>query len=162
MRVLTKSKTFNLLRFNNLGNHFCKLTTTRHKTLCIIFIIVFLKITALATYINPKELPSDTMQRKCAINLYKNIKCPVCNGQSIADSGAPMAANMRLWIKAQIQLGRPKEEIIAELEEIYGPDIHLNSLNIIFIYLPFLAIFILILLLWYQRRKKLRECFKSI
>ena len=118
-----------------------------------IVICVCFNMVVFSNYINPGDLPQNPQQRKCAISLYESIKCPVCNGQSIADSGADMATHMRLWIKAQLILGRTKQEIITDLEKMYGNDIHLSSHGVIFILLPFMVLLIFIVMLVWRRRR---------
>lgn len=57
-----------------------------------------------------------------ARGLAETIKCPTCQGQSIADSNAPAAKNLRAEIVRQIEAGRTDEEIRDQIAGIYGEE----------------------------------------
>lgn len=48
------------------------------------------------------------------------LRCVVCQNQTIAESNAPLAADMRREIRAQLQAGRSDEEVLAFFEQRYG------------------------------------------
>lgn len=52
--------------------------------------------------------------------IYKNLRCLVCQGQSIADSNSDFASTIKLVIKDQIEEGKTKEEIYNFLISKYG------------------------------------------
>jgi cytochrome c-type biogenesis protein CcmH len=52
--------------------------------------------------------------------LMLSVRCLVCQGQSIADSDAEMAADMRSMIRKRIAAGEQPEAIRAWLIERYG------------------------------------------
>ena len=71
-----------------------------------------------APYANT-QLP-DPKQEKAANDLMLSVRCLVCEGQSIADSNAEMAADMRSMIRKRIAAGEKPEDIRAWLIERYG------------------------------------------
>lgn len=71
-----------------------------------------------APYAN-KQLP-DPAQEKAAQALMLSVRCLVCQGQSIADSDADMASDMRAMIRKRIAAGEKPEVIRAWLIERYG------------------------------------------
>jgi cytochrome c-type biogenesis protein CcmH len=71
-----------------------------------------------APYANT-QLP-DPKQEKAANDLMLSVRCLVCEGQSIADSNAEMAADMRAMIRKRIAAGEQPEAIRAWLIERYG------------------------------------------
>lgn len=71
-----------------------------------------------APYAN-KQLP-DAAQEKAAQALMLSVRCLVCQGQSIADSDADMASDMRAMIRRRIAAGEKPEDIRAWLIERYG------------------------------------------
>jgi len=75
----------------------------------IISIIFFLFVASniLAASINKNEL-------------FKNIRCLVCQGQSIADSNSDFARTVKLVINDQIKDGKTEKEIYKFLVEKYG------------------------------------------
>ena len=71
-----------------------------------------------APYANA-QLP-DPSQEKAAQALMLSVRCLVCQGQSIADSDADMASDMRSMIRKRIAAGEKPEDIRAWLIERYG------------------------------------------
>jgi cytochrome c-type biogenesis protein CcmH len=71
-----------------------------------------------APYANT-QLP-DAKQESAAHDLMISVRCLVCQGQSIADSDADMAADMRSMIRRRIAAGEKPEAIRAWLIERYG------------------------------------------
>ncbi|MFN7094338.1 MAG: cytochrome c-type biogenesis protein CcmH, partial [Burkholderiales bacterium] len=76
--------------------------------------------------------------------LYHQLRCVVCNGQSLADSNAPLAEQMRKFIKEQIKQGKSNAEIIDYLIQRYGESIYMqppfNKHTLLLWIGPFLAI----------------------
>ena len=52
-------------------------------------------------------------------SLAKNFGCPVCDGQSVAESETVVARNIRQQIARRVDEGRSDETIIAELEAAF-------------------------------------------
>lgn len=52
--------------------------------------------------------------------LMQELRCLVCQGQSIADSDAPMAGDMRSQVRERIAAGQSPESIRTWLVERYG------------------------------------------
>ena len=71
-----------------------------------------------AEYAN-RQLP-DPRQEAEAKALMETVRCLVCQGQSIADSDADMAGDMRALIRRRIAAGESPEEIRAWLVSRYG------------------------------------------
>ena len=65
------------------------------------------------------QLP-DPRQERQAKALMETVRCLVCQGQSIADSDAEMAGDMRALIRQRIQAGESPEQIRAWLISRYG------------------------------------------
>ena len=63
---------------------------------------------------------SDPAKEKAAKTLMETIRCLVCQGQSIADSDADMAGDMRALIRQRIDAGERPEAVRAWLVERYG------------------------------------------
>ena len=66
-----------------------------------------------------KQLP-DPRQEAKARALMEELRCLVCQGQSIADSNADMAGDMRSHIRRRIAAGESPEQIRTWLVERYG------------------------------------------
>jgi cytochrome c-type biogenesis protein CcmH len=63
---------------------------------------------------------ADPVQEAAAHDLMESVRCLVCQGQSIADSDAELAADMRALIRKRVAAGERPEAIRAWLIERYG------------------------------------------
>lgn len=70
--------------------------------------------------IDPSEPLDDPEQQAVYENITKEVRCLVCQNQSIADSTAPLAADLRREIKRMIVEGRSEGDIKIFLVERYG------------------------------------------
>jgi len=65
------------------------------------------------------QLP-DPKQEMRAKELMETLRCLVCQGQSIADSDAEMAGNMRAEVRQRIAAGEAPDQIRSWLVQRYG------------------------------------------
>lgn len=64
--------------------------------------------------------PRTTAERARAIS--ESIKCPTCQGQSVADSSAPSARAIRTEVARRIEGGESDDQIRDYIAGIYGED----------------------------------------
>jgi cytochrome c-type biogenesis protein CcmH len=100
--------------------------------------IVF-KILLLALAFQSVELPP--AQEAEAARLMQEIRCVVCEGQSIADSDAALAQDMRLFVRTQFSLGADADSIRIALAQRYGDEVlmrpRMSALTLPLYFLPF-------------------------
>ena len=77
-----------------------------------------------APYAN-EQLP-DPKQEAAAKHLMETLRCLVCQGQSIADSDAELAGDMRSLVRTRIQKGEKPEDIRKWLIQRYGDWVSYN------------------------------------
>lgn len=65
-------------------------------------------------------------QQELARNLWRELRCVVCQGQSVAESRAPLAADMRNLVVTRLQAGDSPEVIRRYLADHYGTQILLK------------------------------------
>ena len=53
-------------------------------------------------------------------SIFKNIRCLICQGQSVADSNSEFAQTIKLVVRDQIKLGKSEKEIYEFLIDKYG------------------------------------------
>ena len=79
-------------------------------------------------------------------NVHKNLRCLVCQGQSIADSNSDFAQTIKLVVKDLIKKGKTEDEIYSFMAEKYGEWIvfkpQLNKQNLMLWFLPYLTLII--------------------
>jgi cytochrome c-type biogenesis protein CcmH len=80
-----------------------------------------LLLVALGGHANPAE---PLQAREMA--LAAQLRCVVCQNQTVAESHAPMAADMRREIRAQMEQGRSDAEVVAFFEQRYGAFVRYN------------------------------------
>ena len=128
----------------------------------IFFFIVFSSLISLiATNIcyavEPEEFLKDQKQELRARDISKNVRCLVCQNQSIDESSAPLAKDLRIIIRNKIKKGQTDEEIYKFLTDRYGDFILLNppfkASTIILWILP-LLLFIFCIFIIYRHNKK--------
>ena len=54
------------------------------------------------------------------LEVYKNLRCLVCQGQSIADSNSDFAVTIKLVVQDQFKEGKTEDEIYKFLASKYG------------------------------------------
>ena len=74
-------------------------------------------------------------------NIFKNLRCLICQGQSVADSNSEFAQTIKIVVNDKIKDGRSEKEIYSFLIEKYGEWIvykpSLNKVNLILWMLPY-------------------------
>ncbi len=73
-----------------------------------------------AAAVLPDEMLPDAAQEARARVISKELRCVVCQNQSIDDSDAPLAKDLRIVVREQIRMGRSNEQVIAYVSERYG------------------------------------------
>ena len=68
----------------------------------------------------PSEVLSDPAQEARARALSAELRCMVCQNQSIDDSDAPLAADLRILVRERIVAGDTDDEVIDFLVARYG------------------------------------------
>jgi cytochrome c-type biogenesis protein CcmH len=64
--------------------------------------------------------PNDPVANKRAVQLAEELRCLVCQNQTIADSNAELAVDLRRQIREQIAQGRSDGQIVDYMVERYG------------------------------------------
>lgn len=66
-----------------------------------------------------RQLPDAAAEARAA-DLMRTVRCVVCQGQSIADSDADLAGDMRAFVRRRIGAGAGAESVRDELISRYG------------------------------------------
>ena len=78
------------------------------------------------------------------MEIYKNLRCLICQGQSIADSNSDFASTIKLVVQDQAKEGKSKEEIYDFLISKYGEWIvykpTFTRINFLLWFLPYLVL----------------------
>tara|TARA_B100001057_G_scaffold322725_1_gene322966 strand:+ start:239 stop:628 length:390 start_codon:yes stop_codon:yes gene_type:complete len=63
---------------------------------------------------------SSTSSEMQTINITKNLRCLICQGQTIHESNSDFAESMKKYIKSELEDGKTNDEIFSSLIEKYG------------------------------------------
>jgi cytochrome c-type biogenesis protein CcmH len=80
----------------------------------------FLSLSAQVAAQEAKPLADDPALEKRVMNLSNEIRCLVCQNETLADSRADLAVDLRREIREQMKAGKSDQEIIAFLTARYG------------------------------------------
>jgi len=70
--------------------------------------------------VEPSEMLADPALEARARTLSKELRCMVCQNESIDDSGAPLAHDLRLLVRERLKAGDSDERILDFLVARYG------------------------------------------
>ena len=70
--------------------------------------------------VQPDEIMSDPAQEARARSLSRELRCMVCQNQSIDDSDAPLARDLRLLVRERIAAGNTDQQVMDFLVARYG------------------------------------------
>lgn len=73
-----------------------------------------------ARAVNPDEMLDDPALEQRARDLSANIRCMVCQNESIDDSNAPLARDLRILVRERLEEGDTNEEVLDFLVARYG------------------------------------------
>ncbi|MDB5443076.1 MAG: cycL [Phenylobacterium sp.] len=77
-------------------------------------------VLCLAAASDPAERLADPAQESHARALFRDVRCLVCQNESIDDSEAPLAADLRRIVREQVKAGRSDGQIKGYLTDRYG------------------------------------------
>ena len=77
-------------------------------------------VLCIAAASDPAERLPDPVQEARARELFREVRCLVCQNESIDDSDAELAQDLRRIVREQVQAGRTDSEIKAFLTDRYG------------------------------------------
>ena len=63
---------------------------------------------------------SSSFSEEQTINITKNLRCLICQGQTIHESNSDFAESMKKYIKGELESGKTNDEVFSSLIEKYG------------------------------------------
>lgn len=88
-----------------------------------------LALTLIATpvaAVQPDEILADPALEARAREISRDIRCPVCQGESIDDSSAPISRDLRIIIRERIMAGDSDDEVVDYIVARYGEFVLFN------------------------------------
>jgi len=127
------------------------------KIITVLIFLLFQLQLGPSNSVEPDEILNDVRQENRARNISKNIRCMVCQNQSIDDSSAPLAKDLRILIRNKIKEGDKDEEIYKFLTDRYGDFILLKpplKLKTFFLWFSPLILFLMGIYIVIRHNKK--------
>ena len=140
------------MKMNNTNS----LILTRILIISLAFFIIQFFLNVSYT-VEPDEILKNQEYELRARNISRNIRCMICQNQSIDESNAPLAKDLRILIRNKIKEGSNDKEIYKFLTDRYGdfillkPPFNLNTLGLWF--LPFIFLLLGIYIVFYHNKK---------
>lgn len=119
-------------------------------------IVVLMSLTLPALAVQPDEVLDDPALEQRARELSAQMRCLVCQNQSIDDSDAPLAKDLRVLIRERLVKGDSNEQVVDFLVARYGDFVllkpRLNAKTIALWAGPFIILLLGMFVVWRQRR----------
>jgi cytochrome c-type biogenesis protein CcmH len=90
------------------------------RLLRVIALLVLLTPMPAAWAVQPDEILSDRTLEARARELSRELRCMVCQNQSIDDSDAPLARDLRILVRERLQAGDDDRQVLDFLVARYG------------------------------------------
>jgi len=126
-----------------------------------VFAIAVIAGSPAAYAVQPDEIMSDPAKESRARDLSRELRCMVCQNQSIDDSEAPLARDLRLLVRERIAAGDSNAQVLDFLVARYGEFVllkpPLEPHTLLLWLLPPLALAGGALALWMHNRRRSRS-----
>ena len=126
------------------------------KALRLFLLLILLPLSALA--VQPDEMLADPALELRAREISRNLRCVVCQNQSIDDSDAPLARDLRLLVRERLTRGDSDAQVYDFLVARYGdfvllrPPVKPSTWLLWFGPLVLLLIGAIAIVVWFRRR----------
>lgn len=129
------------------------------RALLLLMLLLCLMPVAVSTK-EAQPLAEDPVLEKRVTALAENLRCLVCQNETLADSHADLAVDLRQQIREQMKAGKSDQEIIAFMTERYGdfvlfrPPVKLTTYLLWFGPFVLLAAGVVVQYLYLKRRRE--------
>ena len=90
------------------------------RSLAIVFCLTALFWQAPAKAVLPDEILADPKMEARAREISKELRCLVCQNQSIDDSDAELARDLRVLVRERLMMGERNQEVLDFITQRYG------------------------------------------
>lgn len=90
------------------------------RALLLLLTLLLILGVAPAYAVQPDEVLSDPAMEARARDLSKELRCMVCQNQSIDDSDAPLARDLRLLVRERLKAGDTDRQVLSFMVDRYG------------------------------------------
>jgi cytochrome c-type biogenesis protein CcmH len=90
------------------------------RRVALIGLLLSLAMPGAASAVQPDEMLRDSALESRARDLSRELRCMVCQNQSIDDSEAPLARDLRLLVRERLTKGDSDQQVLSFLVSRYG------------------------------------------
>lgn len=90
------------------------------RILMMVFLCVFFLLPEQTSAVQPDEILQDMKLENRARAVSSGLRCLVCQNQSIDDSDAPLARDLRLLVRERLVVGDSNEDVVDFVVSRYG------------------------------------------
>jgi cytochrome c-type biogenesis protein CcmH len=123
----------------------------------IMLLLLVLLMAAPAFAVQPDEILKDSVLETRARALSQELRCMVCQNQSIDDSDAPLAKDLRVLVRERLTAGDSDRQVIDFLVARYGEFVllrpRMNGHTVLLWTTPFAVLVIAALAFFFARRR---------
>lgn len=94
----------------------------KHRPALFLLLAVVAIIGAIWSFMILTSTHTETLDQRVH-TVASQLKCPICQGESVADSPSQLAQQMRAVIRQQLQSGKSEQQIIQYFADRYGTGI---------------------------------------
>jgi cytochrome c-type biogenesis protein CcmH len=121
-------------------------------------LLVMLSLTnsVAAVAVEPGERLSDPVLEARARALSSELRCLVCQNQSIDDSSAPLARDLRVIVRERLQTGETDEQVMRFVVDRFGEFVLLRpkfGIHTLALWLAPLLVLTSVCVVWWRRRR---------
>ena len=100
-------------------------------------------VVAVALAIGSQRHSDPTLQQRTT-SIANAVRCPVCVGETAAESDTPASIQIRAYIRQELRAGESRSQILSHLSASYGPNIlekpSASGINVVLWVLPVIAV----------------------
>jgi cytochrome c-type biogenesis protein CcmH len=93
---------------------------------CPPYVVALLLLATPVPAVQPDEMLADPALEARAREISRDIRCPVCQGETIDDSNAPISRDLRIIIRERLVAGDSDAEVVDYIVARYGEGVLFN------------------------------------
>ena len=89
----------------------------------VIYMLLFCAVVVVAIPVNAKEatpMAADPEMEKLVNEISEELRCLVCQNQTIADSHAALAVDLKNQVREMVKQGKSRDDVVDYMVERYG------------------------------------------
>ena len=83
-------------------------------------VLALMLLPALALAVQPDEVLPDAAMEARAREISQKLRCPVCQGENIDESNAPISRDLRLYLRERLVAGDSNAQVIDAVTDRFG------------------------------------------